>query len=79
MKWADDARTARVLGGLGDTASFVAVAQPLRFLGAAGLASAPLALALGRHGGEPWARLDIADEVIAAGVRLAGDASRARP
>jgi hypothetical protein len=51
----------------------------LRFLGAASLASAPLALAFGRQGGEPWARLDIADEVIAAGVRLAGDASRARP
>ena len=59
--------------------SFVALAQPSRFLGAASLASAPLALACGRHGGEPWARLDIADEVIAAGVRLAGDASRARP
>lgn len=78
-KWADDTRTARVLDDLGDSTSFAAVAQPSRFGGAASSSSAPLALALGRRRGDPWARLDIADEIIAAGVRLAAESSPAHP
>ncbi len=75
-KWADDARTARVLSALGDSTRFAALAQPLRLAGAGGpVASAPLALAWGRQGADPWARLDVADELVAAGVRLASEAS----
>jgi hypothetical protein len=78
-KWADDARTARVLAALGSSASFVALAQGAGLEEAASVASAPLALAVGRRGGDPWARLDLADEVVAAGVRLAGARSPVRP
>jgi hypothetical protein len=78
-KWADDTRTARVLDDLGGSTNFVAVAQPSRFVGAASASSAPLALAFGRRRGDPWARLDIADEIIAAGVRLAGESFPAHP
>jgi hypothetical protein len=71
--WGDDPRTARVLAALGDTTSLAVLAQPLR-LGGAGLAaaSAPLAFAWGRHGADPWGRIDIADELVAAAVRLSG-------
>ncbi len=71
--WGDDPRTARVLAALGDTTSLAMLAQPLR-LGEAGAAaaSAPLAFAWGRHGADPWARVDVADELVAAAVRLSG-------
>ena len=70
-RWSDEPRTARVLADLGDSTSLAALAQPLR-LGVAGahVTSAPLAFAWGRKGGDPWARVDIADELLAAGVRL---------
>jgi hypothetical protein len=75
-KWADDPRVARALAALGDSMTFAALAQPLRLVGARGrAASAPLALGWGRQGADPSARLDVADELVAAGVRLAGDAS----
>ena len=71
-KWADDARTARVLAALGPSTRFVALAQPLRLVTGGRVASAPLALAWGRQEGDPWARLDVADELVVAGIRLAG-------
>jgi hypothetical protein len=71
-KWADDARTARVLAALGPSTRFVALVQPLRLAAGQRVASAPLALAWGRQEGDPWVRLDVADELLVAGVRLAG-------
>ncbi len=71
-KWADDARTARVLAALGASTRFVALAQPLRLVAAGRVASAPLALAWGLQDGDSWARLDVADELVVAGIRLAG-------
>ncbi len=71
-KWGDDARTARVLAALGGATTFAALAQPLRF-GTVQSASAPLAFAWGRRGGDRFARIDVADELIAAGVRLGAD------
>jgi hypothetical protein len=70
-RWGDDARMARVLAGLGALTTFAVVAQPLRFDSAArSTASAPLALAWGRQGPDPCARIDIADELLVAGVRF---------
>ena len=70
-RWGDDARMARVLAGLGALTTFAVVAQPLRFGGAArSMASAPLAFAWGRQGPDPFARIDIADELLVAGVRF---------
>jgi hypothetical protein len=71
-KWADDPRTARVLAALGPSTRFVALVQPLRLAAGRRVASAPLALAWGRQEGDPWVRLDVADELVVAGVRAAG-------
>jgi len=46
--------------------------QPLRLAARRRVASAPLALAWGRQEGDPWVRLDVADELVVAGVRAAG-------
>ncbi len=67
-KWGDDTRTARVLAALGDATTFAALAEPLRF-NAVQSASAPLALAWGVRGDDPCARIDIADELLAAALR----------
>ena len=77
--WGDDARMARALAAVGDSAAFVALARPLRFGGrgaggaggsGAGETGAPLVVAWGRRLGRPWARVDLADELLTEGVRL---------
>jgi hypothetical protein len=70
--WGDDARMARVLAGLGHGARFAALAQPLRWR-ALQSASAPAGFAWGLCGGDPCVRVDVADELLAAGVRLSAD------
>jgi hypothetical protein len=70
--WGDDARTARVLAGLGHAIRFAALAQPLRWR-ALQSASAPLGFAWGVCGDDPCVRVDLADELLATGVRLSAD------
>jgi hypothetical protein len=70
---ADDPRTARVLSAVGEGVAWALLAQPLRF-GRTGAAapSAPLVVAGGARAGGLWARVDVADELFAEGVRLGG-------
>jgi hypothetical protein len=70
---ADDARTARVLSAVGEGVAWALLAQPLRF-GRTGAAapSAPFVVAGGARAGGLWARVDVADELFAEGVRLGG-------
>lgn len=69
----DDPRVAAALAGLGSDASFTVVTEPLRLdstRGASHEAAAALVLAWGRRGGDAWARLDAADELLRELVRM---------
>lgn len=69
----DDPRVAAALAALGSDASFTAVAEPLRLdatRGASHEAAAALVFAWGRRGGDAWARVDVADELLRELVRM---------
>jgi hypothetical protein len=70
----DDPRAARALSAVGANATFALVAQPLRLDPARGAAagSAPLVLAWGRADAAVWARIEIADPLLAQAVGLRG-------
>jgi hypothetical protein len=64
-KLGDEPSVARALGALGVTANSVVVLQPLRFDPTrASLPPAPLVIALGKKGKEPYVRMDIAHGVL---------------
>ena len=69
----DDPRVAAALAALGSDASFTLVSEPLRLdstRGASHEAAAPLVFAWGRRGGDAWARVDAADELLRELVRM---------
>jgi predicted transcriptional regulator len=73
----DDPRSARAFAALGDRVTFALYAQPLRLDAARGgpsaTGSAPVVVAWGRDGSEVWARVEVADALLQALVRLRGD------
>jgi hypothetical protein len=69
----DDPRIAAALAALGSDASFTLVTEPLRLdatRGASHEAAAALVFAWGRRGGDAWARVDAADELLRELVRM---------
>jgi hypothetical protein len=69
----DDPLVARAIADLGSDAAFSLVAQPLRLdpaRGQEGAGSAPAVVAVGRRGGDLWARVEIADPLLRELVRL---------
>jgi len=69
----DDPRLAAALAALGSDASFTLVSEPLRLdstRGASHEAVAPLVFAWGRRGGDAWARVDAANELLRELVRM---------
>jgi hypothetical protein len=69
----DDPRVAAALAALGNDASFTLVTEPLRLdstRGASHEAAAALVFAWGRRGGDAWARVDAADELLRELVRM---------
>jgi hypothetical protein len=67
----DDPVIARAIADLGSDAAFSLVAQPLRLDPArAEVGSAPAVIAVGRRGGDLWARLELADGLLRELVRL---------
>jgi hypothetical protein len=73
VRLGDDPRVAAALGALGSDASFTLVAEPLRLdstRGAGHEAAAALVFAWGRRGGDAWARVDAADELMRELVRM---------
>jgi hypothetical protein len=64
----DDPRSVRALAALGENATFVVFAQPLRLEHARGDASgdrsAPVVLGWGRKGPAAWVRIEVADAVL---------------
>ena len=68
---ADDARSARMLSALGERATFVLFARPLRLdPRRANSPSAPVVLAWGRDGGDMWGRVDVSDVLVSEIARL---------
>jgi hypothetical protein len=66
-----DPIVARAIADLGSDAAFSFVAQPLRLDPArAEAGSAPAVVAVGRRGGDLWARVEIADLLLRELVRL---------
>lgn len=64
-KLADEPSLKRFLGAVGSDATTVMIAQPLRLdPKRASLPPAPLAVALGRHGGQAFVQVDIADALL---------------
>jgi hypothetical protein len=68
----DDPRTSRALLALGQRATFVLLAEPLRFDPARSEpdATAPAIFAWGRKGDDAWARLELADVLLRELLRL---------
>ena len=67
----EDPGVARAIADLGSDAAFALVAQPLRLDPArAEVGSAPAIVAVGRRGGDLWARLELADGLLRELVRL---------
>ncbi len=68
----DDPRVARALAALGQNATFVVLAEPLRFdpTRAEPDSRAPAVFAWGRKGGGAWARLELADVLLRELLRL---------
>lgn len=76
----DDPRVAAALAALGSDASFTVVSEPLRLdatrsasarpATAENEAAAALVFAWGRRGGDAWARVDVADELLRELVRM---------
>ncbi|HEX8794943.1 MAG TPA: hypothetical protein VF765_28550 [Polyangiaceae bacterium] len=76
----DDLRVSAALAALGSDASFTVVAEPLRLdatraasarpAGAENEAAAALVFGWGRRGGDAWARVDVADELLRELVRM---------
>jgi len=68
----DDPRVARALAALGPNASFVVLAEPLRFdpTRAEPDSRAPAVFAWGRKGDRAWARLELADVLLRELLRL---------
>jgi hypothetical protein len=69
----DDPRVGAALAALGSDASFTLVTEPLRLdatRGASHEAAAALVFAWGRRGGDAWARVDAADELLRELVRM---------
>jgi hypothetical protein len=69
----DDPRVGAALAALGSDASFTLVAEPLRLDATRGTsheAAAALVFAWGRRGGDAWARVDAADELLRELVRM---------
>jgi hypothetical protein len=69
----DDPHVAAALAALGGDASFTVVTEPLRLdatRGASHDAAAAFVFAWGRRGGDAWARVDAADELLRELVRM---------
>lgn len=69
----DDPRIGAALAALGSDASFTVVTEPLRLdatLGAKNETAAALVFAWGRRGGDAWARVDAAGELLRELVRM---------
>jgi hypothetical protein len=67
----DDPVVAHALADLGSDAVFAAVAQPMRLDPArAASRAAPAVLALGRRGGDLWARVEVSDALLRELIRL---------
>jgi hypothetical protein len=69
----DDPRAAAALAALGNDATFTLLTEPLRLdvtRGASHEAAAALVFAWGRRGGDAWAHLHIADELLRELVRM---------
>lgn len=69
-KLADEPALKRFIGAIGNDASTVVVAQPLRVdPKRANLPTAPLGIAIGRKGGDAFIRIDIADGLLREAAR----------